>query len=145
MRKKKRDLVTPPWRKLWVDSSAYGNQKRDHLLQYKLSNILIANWKSSKLSTSRIVQPLKDCKIVMYTDDRWWVIGKVVGGEVCEVKVRDASAILTRRCSCTVIYWSCVWSKNATSLNYSRVRLCFWWGEIAIWDNEVKGLIFVNK
>ena len=28
---------------------------------------------------------------------------KVGGGEACEVKVSDASAILTGRCSCTVI------------------------------------------
>ena len=41
-----------------------------------------------------------------------YVIGplglKVGVGEVREVKVREVSEMLTGRCSCTVICWSCV-------------------------------------
>ena len=41
---------------------------------------------------------MKDGHIGMDTYYRWWVVGKVVGGEACEVKVRDLGAKFTRRC-----------------------------------------------
>ena len=46
---------------------------------------------------------LNNWQIKMDTDDWWWRMGKVVGGEAREVKVRDISAKLTERYSFTVI------------------------------------------
>ena len=83
-----------------MDSSASGNRKRGLLLQRELLKIIIERWKCWKSST---VRRLKDWHIGMDTDDQWWVMVKVGAGEEREVKVRDASAILTGRCSCTVI------------------------------------------
>ena len=66
---KKRDLVMPPQRRLLVDSSLYGNRKRDHILQQKLLNMLIEPWKRRKLYTVRMARQLKDCQIKMDTDN----------------------------------------------------------------------------
>ena len=86
-----------------MDSSASGNQKWDRLLQHKLSNMLIERWNHWKLSTVRMVRQFKGWQIVMDTDNQWWVIEKLGGGEVREVNVREASVKFTRRCSCTLI------------------------------------------
>ena len=49
-------------------------------------------------------QPLKDWKIRMDTDDWWWLMGKVGGGDARKLKVRDVSAIFNGRRSCKVLF-----------------------------------------
>ena len=139
MRKKKIDLVMSPQGKSLVDSSTSGNRKRGRLLQRKLLKILTNPWKRCKLSNMCMMRRLKDWQTGIYTYGRWWVIGKVWGGEAREVKVRNASENLTGRCSCTVICWGFFWSDIKKLLNYSRMQSCFYmrttsatrkWGKI---------------
>ena len=44
-----------------------------------------------------------------------------------------------------VVYWSCVWMDNATSLNSSWIGPCFLWEKLALCENEVKISRFVNQ
>ena len=48
-------------------------------------------------------------------------------------------------CSCSVIFWSCVWSKNVTLLNSSWIEPCFLMKKLALRDNGVERSIFVNQ
>ena len=80
-----------------------------------LGDWLLPNLKHWKLSTVHVTRPLKG----------WWVMVKVSGGEVFKVKVRDVITILTKKRSYAVIFWSCVWNKNATSMNSSWIQVCF--------------------
>ena len=75
------DLVMPPQGKLLVDSSAYGNRKRDRLLQHESLKMLIESWKHWRLSIVKMARRFKDWQIGIDTDDWWWVMEKVGGGE----------------------------------------------------------------
>ena len=46
---------------------------------------------------------LKDWQIIIDIDDWWWDMVKVVGGEMCKFKAKNASAIFAGRKYCTVI------------------------------------------
>ena len=80
-RNKKIDLVIPIRGKLIVDSIVPGNRNQDRLLPHKLLRILIERWKSRKLFNVCMARRLKDCHIGMDAGDRWWVMGRVGGGE----------------------------------------------------------------
>ena len=55
----------------------------------------------------------------------WFSVGSVGNRLPHAWRGRERTGIFTGRCSCTVICWSCVWSKNVTSLNSSQIRSCF--------------------
>ena len=50
-----------------------------------------------------VTHKFKDWEIGVDTYDRLWVMGKLVGGEAREVKVRGKREKLTGRCYCRVI------------------------------------------
>ena len=64
-----------------MDSSTSGNWKRDRLLQRKLLKMLIESWKHWRLSIVKMARRFKDWQIGIDTDDWWWVMEKVGGGE----------------------------------------------------------------